>query len=70
MKIRRKPDLLSILALITLLGVLISSLAQWYVRNNSTDLTRFPAGLQQNLQEKTNELYRGNFVNVSGHVAR
>jgi len=66
MKIRRKPDFLTLLAIVTLLGVLISSLFQWYVRRESVLSYRTSHSiLREQIRQQNSQLYKGNFIKIS-----
>jgi hypothetical protein len=70
MKIRRKPDLLTLLAVITLIGVLLSSLLQWYMRRESVlSLSSSSSSVQHPTRYRAMQLYRGNFIKVSSQDA-
>ena len=60
MKVSRKPDLLTVLALIVCIGVLVSTWAQ-LVSNDATGADVTPA---RSLEQKAAQLYRGNFIKV------
>ena len=70
MKIRRKPDFLTLLAIVTLLGVLISSLLQWYMRRESVlSYSQSKSQLTEQVRYRSNQLYRGNFIRVSSQTS-
>ena len=70
MKIRRKPDFLTLLAVITLIGVLLSSLLQWYMRRESVlSYSSANSIYRTQVKYRTSQLYRGNFINVSANAS-
>ena len=65
MKVNRKPDLLTILALIVSIGVLISAWTQLI----SQDSSRSGISPTPGVGQKAAQLYRGNFIKVSSRIS-
>lgn len=71
MKIRRKPDFLTLLAVVTLIGVLISSLVQWYLRRESVlSYSSTQSLMTERMRVRASQLYRGNFVKVADQAKK
>ena len=65
MKTRQKPDLLTILALVTILGVAVTVIAQWFQKKSD----QYGYAPQSRMMQSTlnKQAYQVNFVRTVSH---